>query len=79
MEVTLADFVVLVIFSACFLVLVLTAVSRFLHARSEARALSERVICRLCLHAYEDRSHMKITTCPHCATANERESNRRFC
>lgn len=79
MELTLADFVVFVVFGACFLVLILTAVSRYLHARSETRALSERVICRLCLHAYEDRSHGKITICPRCTASNERGSNRRFC
>jgi predicted Zn-ribbon and HTH transcriptional regulator len=79
MEMTLAEFVVFVVFGACFLVLVLTAVSRTLHARSESRALAGRFICRLCLHAYEDHSHATPSHCPHCGAANERDRNRRFC
>jgi hypothetical protein len=79
MEVTLAEFVVFVVFGACFLVLVFTAVSRTLHARSESRSLADRSVCRLCLHAYEDHSHAKITHCPQCGAANERDCNRRFC
>jgi hypothetical protein len=79
MEVTLVEFVVLVVFGACFLVLVFTAVSRALHARSESRALADRFVCRLCLHAYENLSHTRITHCPHCGAANERDRNRRFC
>jgi hypothetical protein len=79
MELTLTDFVLLVVFGTCFLVLILTAVSRTLHARSEARSLAERFICRLCLHAYEDLSHGKISACPQCGASNERDRNRRFC
>ena len=79
MELTLAEFVVFVVFGACFVVLFFTAVSRTLHARSESRSLADRFICRLCLHAYEDHSHTKITQCPHCGAANERDRNRRFC
>jgi Zn finger protein HypA/HybF involved in hydrogenase expression len=79
MEMTLVEFVVFVVFGACLLVLVFTAVSRALHARSESRSLSGRFVCRLCLHAYEDHSHAPITRCPHCGAANERDRNRRFC
>ena len=79
MELTITEFVVCVIFGACFLVLIFTAVSRILHARSESRSLADRFICRLCLHAYEDHSHTKITDCPQCGAANERDRNRRFC
>lgn len=79
MELTLNDFVLFVVFGTCFLVLLLTAVSRTLHARSEARSLADRSICRLCLHAYEDHSHGEISTCPQCGAANERDRTRRFC
>jgi hypothetical protein len=79
MEATLTEFVVFVVFGACFLVLVFTAVSRTLHARSESRSLADRFICRLCLRAYEDHSHTPVTHCPQCGAANERDRNRRFC
>lgn len=79
MEITLAGLVGFVVSGAFLLVLILTVISHRLHARSELRALADRYICRLCLHAYEDHSHAKITHCPHCGAANERDSNRRFC
>lgn len=79
MEITLALFVAFVVFGAFFLVLILTVISRKLHARSESRALADRYICRLCLHAYEDHSHASISQCPMCGAANEPDRNRRFC
>jgi hypothetical protein len=78
MDLTLADFVLFVVFGSCALVVALTILSRTLHARSEKRSLEHRFICRLCLHAYEDLSHVKITQCPHCGAANERGRSRRL-
>jgi hypothetical protein len=78
MELTLADFVLFVVFGSSFLVLLFTMISRSLHARSEARSLADRVICRLCLHAFEDHGHGKIVNCPHCGAANERGRGRRL-
>jgi hypothetical protein len=78
MELTLADFVLFVVFGSSFLVLLFTMISRTLHARSEARSLADRVICRLCLHAFEDHGHGKIVNCPHCGAANERGRGRRL-
>jgi hypothetical protein len=78
MDVTLADFVLAVIFGACALVVMFTVVSRTLHARSESRSLAQRVICRLCLHAFEDPGHVKIVNCPHCGAANEKGRSRRL-
>lgn len=78
MELTLADFVLFVVFVSSFLVLLFTMISRTLHARSEARSLADRVICRLCLHAFENHGHGKIVNCPHCGAANERGRGRRL-
>ena len=78
MELTLADFVLFVLFGSCALVVAFTLISRTLHARSEARSLARRVICRLCLHAFEDGGHVKIVKCPHCGAANEKGRGRRL-
>ncbi len=76
MELTLADFVLFVLFGSCALVVFFAVVSRTLHARSESRALAHRVICRLCLHAFDDHSHGKIVHCPQCGAANEKGRSR---
>jgi hypothetical protein len=72
MELTLADFVLFVIFGSGFLVLLFTMISRTLHARRESRSLKHRVICRLCLHAFEDHGGGGIVSCPRCGAANEK-------
>jgi protein-arginine kinase activator protein McsA len=76
MELTLADFVLYVVLGAFVAVVFLAMVSRYLHNRVEKRSLSHRVICRLCLHAFEDTSHVKNVSCPACGAANEKG---RFC
>ncbi len=78
MDLSLADFVVLVVLGSSLLVLMFTAISRSLHARAEARSAASRVICRLCLHAFEDHGHGKLVDCPQCGTANERGRSRRL-
>lgn len=72
MDLTLTDFVLLVVFGTCILVPVFTVVSRTLHARSEARSLASRFICRLCMHAWEDHGHARIVACPRCGADNGR-------
>jgi hypothetical protein len=78
MELSLADFVLLVVFGSCGLVVLCTIVSRTLHARAESRSLARRVICRLCLHAFEDHGREKPVHCPHCGAANEKGRSRRL-
>jgi Zn finger protein HypA/HybF involved in hydrogenase expression len=78
MNLTLADFVLFIVFGSCALVLMCALVSRTLHARLESRSLAHRVVCRLCLHAFEDHSHEKIVSCPHCHAANEKGRCRRL-
>ena len=78
MEITLADFVLFIVFGSCALVIAFAVVSRTLHARSESRSLARRVICRLCLHAFEDEGREKIIPCPDCGAANEKGRSRRL-
>jgi hypothetical protein len=78
MELSLADFVLVVISGSFVLVMSLALTSRILHVRAEARSAARRVICRLCLHAFEDHGHGKIVNCPHCSAANERGRDRRL-
>lgn len=72
METTLSHFVLALIFGSFLLVLILSAASRFLHVRAEKRSLRRRVICRLCLHAFEDFGESDLVDCPSCHTKNER-------
>jgi hypothetical protein len=72
MELTLTEFALLVIAGSFLAVLCFTVVSRTLHARSEARSLKRRFICRLCLHGYEDFGRAMVVPCPRCGAANER-------
>lgn len=78
MDLTLADFVLFVLLASFALVPFLAVVSRTLHARAETRSLANRVICRLCLHAFEDASHLKTVDCPICGTTNEKGRSRRL-
>ena len=78
MELTLANFVLLVLLGSFALMLFFALVSRSLHARSDRRSLANRVICRLCLHAFEDTSHVGTVDCPVCGAANEKGRSRRL-
>lgn len=73
MEISLSQFVLVVVLGSCVCVLGIAGVSRFLHYRSEKRALSRRIICRLCLHAFEDLSDALLVDCPSCRARNERK------
>jgi hypothetical protein len=78
MEMTLADFVFYLVVACFVLVPIFTVVSRTLHARVERRSLANRVICRLCLHAFEDASHVGTVNCPVCGALNEKGRSRRL-
>ena len=78
MEISLSNFVLSVLVGSGLLVVLSALLSRTLHARSEARALANRVICRLCLHAFEDSQRTPIVHCPRCGAANEKGHSRRL-
>lgn len=78
MDLTLADFVLYLMLVSFAMVPVFAVISRTLHARVEKRSLANRVICRLCLHAFEDTSHIKTVDCPVCSAANDKGRNHRL-
>ena len=78
MDLTLTNFVLFVLLGSFGLMLFFAVVSRWLHARTERRSLANRVICRLCLHAFEDTSHVGTVDCPVCGAANEKGRSRRL-
>jgi len=77
MELTLTELVRWALGGSFALVLVAALLSRYLHVRTERQALARRVICRLCLHAFEDSSHALAVECPVCRalTAKGRPRN----
>ncbi len=78
MDLSLADFVLFVVFGSCAAVLLCAVISRTLHARTESRSLAHRVVCRLCLHAFEDFTDLKVIHCPLCSALNEKGRSRRL-
>lgn len=76
MELTLTEFVRLALGGSLALVLLAALLSRFSHARTERQALARRVICRLCLHAFEDSSHSPTVACPVCHAITDRGRHR---
>ena len=76
MDLTLAEFVRLALGGSLGLVLLAALLSRFFHDRCERQALARRVICRLCLHAFEDSSQGATVQCPACGAMTERGGRR---
>ncbi|KAB2641965.1 MAG: hypothetical protein DVB25_00125 [Verrucomicrobia bacterium] len=76
MELTLIEFVRLALAGSLTLVLLSALISRFFHARSKRQAMARRVICRLCLHAFEDSSHGSTVVCPACGATTARGRHR---
>lgn len=72
MDLSLNDLVTGIVAGAFALVAVFTAISRILRARGERHSLAHRVVCRLCLHAFEDPGHGRIVDCPACHAATPR-------
>lgn len=71
MNSTLAEFALLVFLGCAGLVVAASVVSRIGNARAERRALARRVVCRLCLHPFEDHRATDIVSCPACGVLNE--------
>ncbi|MFU8892073.1 MAG: hypothetical protein ACNA8L_00450 [Luteolibacter sp.] len=75
MVLSIPEFVFAVLACCGSAVVVVSLVSRWRHARAEAKSLKERVICRLCLHAFADDQYTprgRVIDCPICGTANEK-------
>lgn len=78
MELTLADFVFYAVFGSFIGVPIIALGSRMLHNRVERRSARNRVICRLCLLAFEDANPGKTVPCPACGALNEKGLSRRL-
>ncbi len=78
MELTLADFVLAAVLGSFLFVAVVAVISRFQHIREERRAIANRTVCRLCLFAFEDTSHVRTVHCPACGAINEKGRSRRL-
>jgi rRNA maturation endonuclease Nob1 len=78
MDLKLADFVLFLLLGSAGLVLMFSIGSRFLSNRAENRSLSHRIICRLCLYAFENNGSGKTADCPHCGVATERGRSRKL-
>ena len=78
MELTLADFVLAVVVGSFLVVALVALVSRIQHFRVERRAVANRTVCRLCLFAFEDSSHVRTVHCPACGAINEKGRSRRL-
>jgi len=76
MELTITEFVLWALGGSAGLVLCCALLSRFLHRRAERKGLARRVICRLCLHAFEDSSRDQVVKCPVCGALTEKRSRR---
>ena len=76
MELSPTDFALGLLLGSFGLVLLSALLSRYFHARTERRALGRRVICRLCLHAFEDSSRGSIVECPVCRALTEKGRRR---
>jgi len=75
MELTIPEFVFLIIAGSGLAVTAISLVSRWRHARAEAQSLRNRLICRLCLHAFTEEQYAppgRIIECPLCGAANEK-------
>lgn len=75
MELTLHELCLAVLVASGAVVLLFATGSRWLHARAEARSLRARVVCRLCLHAFEHDVHAAsapVVDCPRCGALNEK-------
>jgi len=72
MELTLTELVCGVVFGSMALVLLFSMISRSHRLQGRAKASSRTVVCRLCLHAYQQAGRGQISECPKCGARNER-------
>lgn len=71
MDLTLAEFVILILTASGLLVLACGAVSRLLRHQVETSAVRSRVICRLCLTPFQRPDARGPVTCPACKAVND--------
>lgn len=75
MEFTLTEFALTVICASGAIVCLLSFLSWWTARQNEKRSLRMRIICRLCLHAYEESEDVGLSQCPDCRTQNKRNTS----
>jgi hypothetical protein len=73
MEMTLEEFVLAALLGSFALVALFTLISRTSRLGVEKRAIRNRIVCRLCLHSFEDHGSHPTPECPACQALNERK------
>ena len=76
MDLTLTELVLSLLVGSMAMVLIFSLTSKLTRVSMEARSVARRVICRLCLHAFENPEKKSPVHCPHCGAANEKGRNR---
>lgn len=72
MELSLASFVFWIVALAGVMVAAFSLASRWLAWKAEKAGRAHRVMCRLCMHTFENEAQGKIVICPCCGAANEK-------
>jgi uncharacterized OB-fold protein len=75
MELTLNDFVCVVILASLAAVAAFTAISRFFHWKSERKIKQLVTVCRLCGHVFFNEQEMDLIHCKACHAANRKHGN----
>jgi predicted Zn-ribbon and HTH transcriptional regulator len=71
MDLSLNEFVLVVVSGSMLLTVTVSVLSRFLHARAESRLLRARAVCRLCGNVFlSEHAGGKICHCPACDKPN---------
>lgn len=78
MDLMLPQFVLWALLVPMGLIGFLTIASRLSQRAGERRAVRGRIICRLCLHAFEDHGTATLPSCPCCGAMNQRGRSRRL-
>lgn len=79
MDLLLNEFVVAVLWVGLLAVAIHAGIGWLSRRRVESRARRRRLICRLCMQAYEDAGNERVIACPRCGAPNERGHDPRRC
>lgn len=74
MELTLNELVIGLVGGPMLLVLLFAFISRGHRLGARARMSARIVVCRLCLHAYQEAGRDPLSVCPKCGARNQRGS-----
>jgi len=76
MELTLTEAVTGVVVGSMIGVCLLSFISRGHRSQGRARAAARTVVCRLCLHAWQQVERTPVAECPKCGARNLRGHRR---